>query len=359
MISMKRYYPLLDILQSALFGKSIEDLHTDSLVDVLAEAEKQAVVPITFQVLSEIGMKLPSVMVFQQVGIQHQVIQRNTLLNEQLVFLTQLFQKYNVDYAIVKGQVAASYYPEPKFRQSGDVDFFCDEKNYVKAINAIQREWGINVENGNGEYHDAFDFHGVSYELHHTLTHFYNKNKDYYWKTILSKAPCYSVNINGCNVSTLHPTIHSLYIFMHFYHHLLELGVGLRQFCDWAMILHACKDKIDHKAIKKHLKVFGMEKAYRACGAILVRDLGLPADEFTYELTDYDMRYADKILDVVFYRGNMGHYNKRSGFHGWRHKLESTGIKLSHFFKFYPLAPSFMRDLPSGVVKRIYLGRTP
>lgn len=351
MISMTKYYPLLDILRTSLFGQLAEVQCDGNVIDALSEAEKQAVAPMVFHALAETNVKLPSKVVFQQVGIQQQVVQRNTLLDEQLVFLMQLFQKNEVDYAIVKGQVAASYYPEPKLRQSGDVDFFCDETNYPKAIEVLQKEWGVNIESGNGDYHDAFDFQGVSYEMHHTLSHFYNNNKDNYWKTILSEASCYSVNINGCNVNTLHPTIHSLYIFLHLYHHLLELGVGLRQFCDWAMILHACKDKIDHEAIRQHLKVFDMEKAYRACGAIIVRDLGFPANEFTYELTDYDMRYADKILDVVFYRGNMGHYNKRGGFYGWKHKLESTCIKLSHFIKFYPLAPSFMRNWAWGVVK--------
>lgn len=351
MTFMKKYYLLLDILRTVLFGQSKEVQHMDNLVAVLAEAEKQTVAPMVFQTLAEAGVKLPSEVVFQQVGIQQQVAQRNAFINEQVTSLTQLFHKYNVDYAIAKGQVAASYYSVPKFRQSGDVDFFCDETNYLKAVEALQKEWGVNIKSGNGKFHDAFDYKGVSFEMHHTLTHFYNTNKDNYWKTILSEAPRHSLNINGCDVSTLHPTIHSLYIFLHLYHHLLELGVGLRQFCDWAMILHACKDDIDHEAIKKHLKVFGMEKAYRACGAILVRDLGLPANEFTYELTDYDMRYADKILDIVFYRGNMGHYNKRGGFHGWKHKLESTGIKLSHFIKFYPLAPTFMRDWAWDVVK--------
>ena len=354
MISMMIYYPLHDILRAALFGLPAKLQYNDNLIAILAEAEKQTVTPIVFQVLADADVKLSPKVVFQQIGIQQQVTRQNILLNEQVVSLAQLFQKHNVDYTIVKGQVVASFYPEPKLRQSGDIDFFCDEKSYPKAIEALHKEWGVNVESGNGEFHDSFDFRGVSFEMHHTLTHFYDKSKDSYWKKILAKAPHYTVNINGCNVSTIHPTIHSLYIFLHLYHHLLELGVGLRQFCDWAVMLHACKNEIDHEAIKRHLKVFGMEKAYRACGAILVRDLGLE-DEFTYKLKDKDLRYADRILNVVFYRGNMGHYNKRGGFHGWRHKLESTAIKLSHFVKFYPLAPSFMRDWGWSVVKRIVI----
>ena len=125
------------------------------------------------------------------------------------------------------------------------------------------------------------------------------------------------------------------------YHHLLELGVGLRQFCDWAAILHACKNEIDHDAIRKHLKILGLERAYCACGGIIIDYLGLPEDEFTYELVSSDKRYTMRILDVVMYRGNMGHYNLKGGHQGLWHNLEATGIKIIHFLKFMPLAPAF------------------
>ena len=141
MTSMMRYYPLIDILRAALFGQPAKLQRNGNLVAVLAEAEKQAVTPMAFQRLAETDVKLPSEVVFRQMGIQQQVAQRNAVLNEQVVSLAQ------------------------------------------------------------------------------------------------------------------------------------------------------------------------------------------------------------------FYRGNMGHYNKRGGFHGWKHKLESTAIKLSHFVKFYPLAPSFMRDWGWSVIK--------
>lgn len=349
---MMKYSPLFNVLKAALWEKAIaEQYDTAALCTILREAEKQTVAALVFQALVAEGIKLPSEKVFKYLGVQQQVIHQNALLNRQVEVLSKLFNEHDIDYAVVKGQVAASYYLHPEYRQAGDVDFYCNEDNYQNAAQTILKKWGVVVENDDTEFHDAFEYNGVSFEMHHTLAHFYNQKKDNYWKKLLSDGSKYSVKINGCNVRTLHPTIHSLYIFLHLYHHLLELGVGLRQFCDWTMILHACKDEIDHEVIKQYLKVFGLEKAYKACGAILVKNLGLPTYEFTYELTEQDMRYADKILDVVFYRGNMGHYNKQAGFYGWKHKLESACIKLSHFIKFYPLAPSFMKDWSIGVIK--------
>ena len=149
------------------------------------------------------------------------------------------------------------------------------------------------------------------------------------------------VAVAGTEIPTLSPTLHTLYVFLHLYHHLLELGIGLRQFCDWAVMLHDCKENIDQEQLRQHLGMLGMLKAYRACGCILTEYLGLPEEELGCRLSRSDKWYGRMILDVVLYRGNMGHYNKLSGFSGWRHNIEATGIKVVHFLKFMPLAPSY------------------
>ncbi len=150
-----------------------------------------------------------------------------------------------------------------------------------------------------------------------------------------------SVDIDGYQIKTLSPTLHTLYVFIHLYSHLLALGVGLRQFCDLAVMLHYCKGQIDMEALRGHLEALGLDKAYRACGNILVDKLGLPAEDLGFSLSDSDWKSGKRVLDVVMYRGNMGHYNNRNGFSGWKHKVESLGIKVSHFVKFMPLAPGY------------------
>lgn len=71
--------------------------------------------------------------------------------------------------------------------------------------------------------------------------------------------------------------------------------------------------KMHHRAIRKHQELLGMERAYRACGCLLIDYLGLPKDDFTYEVNGNDKQYAERILDVVMYCGNMGHYNLKGG----------------------------------------------
>lgn len=308
---------------------------------VLSLAKQQTLPGLIIDALFRHNVKISQPLVFESIGLLERIKQNNRLVNGGIARLNGLLAEQGVSYIIVKGQVVATYYPDPLLRQAGDIDFYCDEHYFAKARKLINEEWGINASAGGSDKHIEFSYKDVIYEGHFSLISLYSKRNNCYWQKILNEDKGMVVNIDGIDVKTLSPTLHALYIFLHLYHHLMELGVGLRQFCDWAMLLHACQKDIDQKQLRNHLQVLGMEKAYRACGSILVDYMGLPEKEFGYQLTYNDRKYGKKILDVVFYRGNMGHYNKRNGFSGWKHKIEAIGIKTSHFFKFMSLAPSY------------------
>lgn len=305
---------------------------------VLLLAKQQTLSGLIIDALFRHNVKIPQPMVFESIGLLERIKQNNGLVNGGIARLNGLLAEPGVPYIIVKGQVVATYYPDPLLRQAGDIDFYCDKLYFEKARKLINEEWGINASAGGSDKHIEFSYKDVIYEGHFSLISLYSRRNNSYWQKILNEDKELLVNIDGVDVKTLSPTLHALYIFLHLYHHLMELGVGLRQFCDWAMMLHACQDDIDLGLLHSHLQALKMEKAYRACGSILVDYLGLPEHELGYQLTDNDRRYGRKILDVVFYRGNMGHYNKLSG---RKHKIEAIGIKASHFFKFMPLAPSY------------------
>lgn len=348
------YSLLITLLREALWrnGEKIPDeLTNEECYQLFVLAEKQAVLGLIIDALTRHNVKMPQMKVFETVGTLEQIKNTNRYVNEGVAELHRLMEMYSVNYAVMKGQVVATYYPEPLLRQSGDIDYYSNPGYYDRSMQAVKEKWNITPEINGSEKHADYDYNGNRYEAHFLLTDLHSEKRNDYLQRIIDNDIRSKVAINGTPVRTFSPTLHSLYIFLHIYFHLIELGVGLRQFCDWAMILHGCKEQIVHGAIKKYMEVLGMERAYRACGCILVSELGLPEDEFTYQLTNRDRKYADKILEVVSYRGNMGHYNKHAGFYGWKHKLESSGIKLSHFLKFYPLAPSFMRDWGWSVIK--------
>lgn len=329
------------ILRAGLWQTPLPQTTADEAKEALREAKRQTVVGIVFDALSANNVLVDSETVLKYYGMVTQIEQQNAIVNAELCHLASLMQQGGVSYVVVKGQVVGSYYGKSSFRQAGDIDFYCDNMNFDKAKSLIEREWQCAYEATENSNHEAFHHHGVEFEQHSQLLRFYSKLTDRYWNSLLENDSEHYAVVDGQRVRTLSPTLHVLYIFLHLYKHLMGLGIGLRQFCDMAMILHACKNDIDHETLRRHLKVLGMERAYRACGCILVKKLGLPAEEFTYATDDWDWRYAKKILDVVMYRGNMGKYNKKGGAQGALHNMEATGIKFAHFFKFMPLAPTY------------------
>ena len=333
---------LLQILCNALMGASRKyNAGPDTVIEALREAERQTVVGIAFNEIGQSDVKLEKADVFYYMGLCQQIKQQNGWVNIVLKDLALLLNSHGIRYAVVKGQITALSYPDPMLRQSGDIDFFCDEKDFERTKSLIEKEWGVTFKGDRSNHHHIeFERNGILVEMHHKLIKLYRNRDDDYWKE-LCKQPFSQVMIDGAPVSTLSPTLHALYTFLHLDHHLLELGVGLRQFCDLAVLLHGQKEAIDKNALRQYLSALGMVRAYKACGTILVDYLGMSENELGYQLTKGDRCYGRNILDVVSYRGNFGHYNKRAGVRGWEHNMEATGIKVAHFAKFVPLAPSF------------------
>lgn len=337
------YNLLFTILKDSLWGMSgtSRKISEKECAELWKLAEKQAVSGMVFGTLTKKNISLPEMRVFEAFSIAEQIKQQGSVINGGVKRIVEIFDEANVDYVIVKGQVVASYYKESLLRQSGDVDYYCDSENFEKSLDVASKSLNVEIEDNGSSYHVHFDHKGVTYEGHFALVNLYNKVRKAYFQQLLDKDKGTKVDIDGCQVKTLSPTLHVLYIFIHLYSHLTKLGVGLRQFCDMAVMLRNCHEQIEMDELRKNLENLGMERAYKACGTILVDQLGITEKELGYTLTETDRKYGKRILDVVMYRGNMGHYNKRTGFRGWKHKVESMGIKLAHFAKFAPLAPKY------------------
>lgn len=335
---------LFSLLRDALWlNEEIlpHELTEQDAAEVFALAKKQAVAGLVLDALIRHDVKMTKQRVFEAIGFVEQIKQQSRRVDDGVKKLHHVFTDNGIKYVVVKGQPVASLYPDPLLRQSGDIDYYCDEKNFPLSQVTVERVWGIETEKHGSDKHVHFDLDGIIYEGHFALADLYSKKRNAYWQQLLDSDNGAITSIDGVDVRSLSPSLHVFYVFLHLYHHLLALGVGLRQFCDMAVLLHYNKDHIDFEQLQKHLRNIGMVDAYRACGSVLVDYLGLPYNELGCTLTDKDHQYAKMILDVVLYRGNMGHYNKRSGFKGWKHKVEATGIKISHFAKFVSLAPSY------------------
>lgn len=314
---------------------------TDDWTERYAFAQRQAITGLVFGEIEKSATNnsnIPKQLLFQWLGDAERIKQQNFRINREVEALGRLLDGNGVRYAVVKGQVVATYYERPELRSSGDVDFFVPSEDVEKAQMLISKEWNVEMEKGDSPYHFHFEHNGITFEMHFRLFLFYQKRKIEYWEYVLHQAIGYKVTIGSTNVATIEPTVHALYVFLHLYHHLVEVGVGLRQFYDLAMLM---KEDIDRGGLMKHVKALGMEKAFRACGYILTEYLGMDKKYLPFEINASDKKYGRRMLDVILYRGNMGHYNKKNGWSGIGHQVESACIKIAHFAKFFWLSPGY------------------
>ena len=78
--------------------------------------------------------------------------------------------------------------------------------------------------------------------------------------------------------------------------------------CDWALLLHANRGKVNEAYLADVLEKMGLMKQWKVFGCIVVDSLGLPVEEMPF----YDAKYrkkAAKVLDLIMLEGNFGQEN--------------------------------------------------
>ncbi len=326
-------------------------LNHQQFVSLHQAATKQTVDGLVMGALIRNNVKLEradAMMAYSRTLLVEQLNHKVSGVAEQLA---TLLAAENVDYRIFKGQTLAQLYPHPLARMPGDIDFYCVPADFPRAERLLQQAWGIALGGEESEQHREFSYHEVPLEMHFRMIKFNSSRIQAYWEQLLADAPRQQIAINDTLVTTLPPTLNVLYTFLHLYHHLVELGVGLRQFCDLLVLLHRHREAIDRPALKRHLRTMGFYRAFCAVGAVLIDKLGMPADVFPFAISPRDARYLRAILDIVFTGGNFGkHLSSTAVRSGMRYNIEATIRKLRHYRLFWRLSP---REIRATMLKEL------
>lgn len=231
-------------------------------------------------------------------------------LNSVLSQVVDALDRSGVPSVLLKGQGIAAYYPKPELRQCGDIDLYVGQKEYARSYD-ILKQTGASMEDVKAlevgkHYHASYG--QVEVEVHrYTEVYPFRKYNDIYQKASDAgmNEGLVPMSFGGVSVATPEDTFNAFFIFSHLFHHFLTSGIGLRQFCDWMMLLHARKDGIDQEKLGKILTDMDMMKPWQAFGCVLVEHLGLPAEGFPF----YDPAgnsSMEKILSRVLSEGNFG-----------------------------------------------------
>lgn len=344
---------LFSLLRNHFFGEPLtfDRLSHQEFSLLMRLARKQTVGGLTVGALIRAGISLDrvdAIAVFSRLKMIEAV---NRQVDNELISLETILSAASIRHLVFKGQTLARLYPHPAERMPGDIDFYCDEVDFLKAVRLLEDIWGVEIGESESSQHREFTHNDVPFEMHFCMIRFNNATIRRYWERLLAEQERRQAMIGEVQVPILNPTLNVLYTFLHLYHHLVELGVGLRQFCDVLCLLHAYSDQIDGRALDAHLTAMGFRRAFCAVGWILVHRMGLPATEFPLPIAEKDKRYEQRILSIVFTGGNFGssmhHTSVRSGA---AYYVETLGIKLSHYRLFWELS---RKEIASTVLKEL------
>lgn len=330
----------LSVVRSGLWGTELSLPSVVAWDNLLQIAKEQALIGVAFKgvenyLQGRVGKKL----ILDWFSRLEKIKQKNDIVNKHVEWFARLLEKNQIGYRIVKGQVVAGCYPNALLRSPGDIDFWvsCDSKKRCEEL--IENGLRSEIKREESSIHVEFRYHGVQYELHHSLSHFSSKTCQEYFDNVVNFDEGMYVTVGETQVATLSPTLNALYIFIHLFQHLIHSGVGLRQMCDWMMWLHKYQEDIDRKELEQHLLQLALMRPYRVLGAILVDDLGLPENEFPFVITQKDRKRSRRVLLDIMELGNFGHNKENIKKLGFWHSMQ-TGLRMcKQGAKYIDLAP--------------------
>lgn len=250
----------------------------------------------------------------------YSVVERNLrthlLLNESVATATRELNRSGIRSVLLKGQAYSLYYPDPNLRQCGDIDMYVGSTYYREAYETAHRSgWDCKESFSPESKHYGCFIGRVRLELHKqaSVLPFLNADRKFQkWsQTELTQSVNYAV-IGGEKVILPSALFDVVFVFLHLYLHFLRSGIGLRQLCDWVMILHSHRNRINRQQLEALLKELHLMQVWRIFSPIAVDYLGLPESEMPFYSPKYEKK-AKKVLSLILTEGNFGKYALNRG----------------------------------------------
>jgi hypothetical protein len=340
------------LLRAGIYGVPVPESELPESIDwkaVVTLAKKHVVYGIIIDSVQFVPERLrPSQAVYAKMNkFAMGLLKTNAVLDLAVAHLATSLKQRGIDGVLLKGQGLARYYRVPEMRQCGDIDFYVGKKNYKEAIRICQEDLSDdNSETHEIEPHFNFMMNGIPIELHRLASKIHSpyrgKQFQRWIEEQLEQSPSRRIeSIGNADITLPSYDFDAIFIFYHAWRHLIMSGLGMRQLCDWIMVLHNHDRDIDTERLKKNIHRFGMTRGWKVFACIAVDHLGLPEDEMPL----YDPTYrkkSEKILKEIINGGNFGFYSKNHL--GASHERFSLTIGLSklrkitnHYLSLLPL----------------------
>lgn len=305
------------LIRAGLWSDGNPEIRIDGTTDwneVYQLAQEQSVQGLVLAGLEQyknlnVNFDVNQKLLLQWIGEVQLIEQRNKEMNLFIAELLESMRKMGIYTLLVKGQGIAQCYERPRWRTSGDIDFFLSDTNYEKAKSFLKPL----ANDGKPErlYSKEIGFYVNSWliELHGTLHTGLSTRVD---KSIdaVQRDVFYAGNVrswyNGNTQIFLPAADEDVFlVFTHFIKHFYkEGGVTLRQMCDWCRLLYRYRGELDLRILESRIKRAGLLSEWKAFGALAVEYLGMPVEAMLLYSEDKKWsKKAEKIVDFILKGG--------------------------------------------------------
>lgn len=297
---------LLELLQVALGNQSeLSTIPSTKEWEVLLdEAQRQAIVGVLMDGLEILPkeQRPPQIVLLKWIGFIQMNEKTYLLQCERAKELTMRFEEQGYRNCVLKGVGLAQLYPKPSRRQSGDIDLWvdCDRKYLIRWLQSQ-----CATEHVLWHHVDAKFFEDVPTEIHYHPCWLYNPYYNKRLQTWFEDQKIYQMKVDeGLGIAYPSVQFNAVYSLVHFYHHLIEEGVGVRHIIDYYYILKALPEN-DRDTVLNTLNHFGMISLASAIMWVLKEVCRMSDD---YLICEPDEKKGRFLLDEIMRGGNFGHY---------------------------------------------------
>lgn len=300
------------MVKAAMTGSELRVKPTDDeWTQLFRMSRKHAVVGLLWSVASK--HKMPMTLAVQWSSEAEQIRGLNGLMNDEAARLTEAFRNWGIKTVILKGQANARLYNDPLVRQPGDIDIWVEggKERVMELLIEMGFTQPQDLKGRNGKnlvnYHHVHlpkNDRGVDVEVHFRPSsgnHNPLTNK-YLQRWLETEVKHIEETEDGFSVPLLKFAL--VMQLAHIQHHFLNSGVGLRQICDYYLLLkHSTAD--DRQEVKGLLNQFGLRRIGGALMWVLAEVFGL---DNALMLCKPDKYRGKWLLRFIMAEGNFGYY---------------------------------------------------
>ncbi len=233
------------------------------------------------------------------------------ILYRETVSVDKALKNAGIEACVIKGIDAASYYPNPKLRNFGDIDLYIKNTDRLGDIEKLFANMGyLREQSQNSPHHIAYiNDLGVEVELHIKPNRSFENVKLNRAISEIFESDGYSFvekNIGGENVRVLPDAMKALYFLVHMAQHFAYAGFGIKLIFDWALFWHECTDASVYKEYMDLTQKCGLRTFSDNMESLMRKFFGEDFFVVNYDAVGLDEEFEFLLIDEIISAGAYG-----------------------------------------------------